>query len=748
VLFSRPPRHAVQGVPAFAVAAGSVGVAHDDKGVQVSVDGKPSSVHVMGSTVADVLDKQDIAVGPHDVVVPSVGSSVDDGHQRPTGCESGGPSFAKPVGGSSSVGTVCFGATSNSPDARTSSRSPRRGAKLIPVCDVRTHHDQAHLARFTAPECSPRAHSAPPGASIPPPLFLGAAQGPPERRLAMPAIKQQRVKWTAWIARLLLSALVAVTAATSTHASAAVAADGWISDSFNRVLTGTWGSAELGGAWSRPTGKVTVAVTPGSGQILGLAPGRDTRTTLPATSSRDVTVAAAFAVPNALPFYQSVEARGKADPSDRSAYRARVVIRSGQPALLQLLRVDALGTLTTLKEAVLPLSPSAGEGVIVEMSVTGGDVPLLQGRARRVGEAVPSWQVSATDAGSARITTAGVVGLHSYLSRSAQRSVTVAFSRVTASSITPFVLGTTKPDSSNSGVTPGTSLTPVQGDVTYTTPGQVIEGKEFNGHVYVKANDVTFRNCLFRGPSTATGFVTYGLVQAEYGYTGILIDRSTFNPTIPKWWLVGVRGAGFTVNRSDFSRLVDGVYAFGGSATLQGSYVHDLSFFDNSEDQRNSTYHPYWTHNDGVQLLSGSGHRVVGNNFQAYAAKDAGTPATLTNNGYPKLNWPAGVTVSPDKGPVTASVVKQNWFEGGAAGFQMNYLYPTTGMDFGEISQNRFGMDQWDYGTNDRYQIRYKSGAVIAGLTTNYFDPNAPSVPVEKRGQMFSVGFQSGIRVS
>ena len=41
--------------------------------------GRPSSVHVLGSTVADVLDKQDIAVGPHDVVVPSLASSVSDG---------------------------------------------------------------------------------------------------------------------------------------------------------------------------------------------------------------------------------------------------------------------------------------------------------------------------------------------------------------------------------------------------------------------------------------------------------------------------------------------------------------------------------------------------------------------------------------------------------------------------------------------------------------------------------------------
>jgi len=79
VLFSRPLRHAAQGVAALVVAAGSVGVAHYDKAVQVSVDGQPTSVHVLGSTVADVLDKQDIVVGPHDVVVPSLASSVSDG---------------------------------------------------------------------------------------------------------------------------------------------------------------------------------------------------------------------------------------------------------------------------------------------------------------------------------------------------------------------------------------------------------------------------------------------------------------------------------------------------------------------------------------------------------------------------------------------------------------------------------------------------------------------------------------------
>ena len=79
MLFSRPLRHVAQGLAALVVAVGSVGVAHYDKAVQVSVDGQPSSVHVLGTTVADVLDKQGIEIGAHDVVVPSLGSSVEDG---------------------------------------------------------------------------------------------------------------------------------------------------------------------------------------------------------------------------------------------------------------------------------------------------------------------------------------------------------------------------------------------------------------------------------------------------------------------------------------------------------------------------------------------------------------------------------------------------------------------------------------------------------------------------------------------
>ncbi|PKW27473.1 uncharacterized protein YabE (DUF348 family) [Phycicoccus duodecadis] len=61
------------------MAVGSVGVAHFDKAVALSVDGTASSVHVLGSTVRDALDKQGISVGEHDVVVPGLDSPISDG---------------------------------------------------------------------------------------------------------------------------------------------------------------------------------------------------------------------------------------------------------------------------------------------------------------------------------------------------------------------------------------------------------------------------------------------------------------------------------------------------------------------------------------------------------------------------------------------------------------------------------------------------------------------------------------------
>lgn len=109
----------------------------------------------------------------------------------------------------------------------------------------------------------------------------------------------------------------------------------------------------------------------------------------------------------------------------------------------------------------------------------------------------------------------------------------------------------------------------------------------------------------------------------------------------------------------------------------------------------------------------------------------------------------AGLTISADKGIVSGINVTRNWIYGGEAGIQANYLYAgQTQTTLGTIGGNRFDLAQHDYGGGSRYQLRYKTGYVVLDETTNYFDPDAPSVPAGMRAQAFVVGTTgtSGIR--
>jgi uncharacterized protein YabE (DUF348 family) len=80
-VITRPVRRIAQAAVVTSLIAGAVGVSHLDKSVSLSVDGKTSTVHAFGSTVGDILKKQDIAIHEHDVVFPAPGTEVVDGQK-------------------------------------------------------------------------------------------------------------------------------------------------------------------------------------------------------------------------------------------------------------------------------------------------------------------------------------------------------------------------------------------------------------------------------------------------------------------------------------------------------------------------------------------------------------------------------------------------------------------------------------------------------------------------------------------
>ena len=81
IVITRPVRRIAQAAVVTSLVAGAVGVSHLDKAVTLSVDGKASTVHAFGSTVGDILKKQDISIREHDVVVPAPGTQVADGQK-------------------------------------------------------------------------------------------------------------------------------------------------------------------------------------------------------------------------------------------------------------------------------------------------------------------------------------------------------------------------------------------------------------------------------------------------------------------------------------------------------------------------------------------------------------------------------------------------------------------------------------------------------------------------------------------
>jgi resuscitation-promoting factor RpfB len=81
IVINRPVRRIAQAAVVTSLVAGAVGVSHLDKSVTLSVDGKASTVHAFGGTVGDILEKQDISIREHDVVVPAPSTQAADGQK-------------------------------------------------------------------------------------------------------------------------------------------------------------------------------------------------------------------------------------------------------------------------------------------------------------------------------------------------------------------------------------------------------------------------------------------------------------------------------------------------------------------------------------------------------------------------------------------------------------------------------------------------------------------------------------------
>jgi hypothetical protein len=218
---------------------------------------------------------------------------------------------------------------------------------------------------------------------------------------------------------------------------------------------------------------------------------------------------------------------------------------------------------------------------------------------------------------------------------------------------------TAKPDASNTGVVPGTSLTVITGDQTFSTSGQVITGKDFRGYVKVTGSNITFKNCIFRG-GTPSG--NNALLNTQAG-TNTVVEDSEFVPAHPAATIDGLWTKNTKLYRVNIHGTVDGLKA-GNNTLVQDSYIHDMSWFASDPNQGGGP-----THNDGVQAFDGvSGVTLRHNNIDMSTTKDANA-ALQSSASY--------VTVD------------DNWLDGG--GCTLNFDDHGHALPGLVVTNNRFG---------------------------------------------------------
>lgn len=293
-----------------------------------------------------------------------------------------------------------------------------------------------------------------------------------------------------------------------------------------------------------------------------------------------------------------------------------------------------------------------------------------------------------------------------------------------------LVIGTYKPDASNTGVLPDISRTnynsPSTSGTLTVSPG-TYQNLDFWGDIQLTgAGTWTFSNCFFHGgighPGNNRGCLYCWSMTGSATFTDC-----TFSAQDPSYYRDGIVGRGYTLTRCEIYNTNDGAGAFhtsGGAAnvTIQGCYIHDLVWW------RQDPAHSDGTHNDGVQIQGGSGFTIIGNHIHGYKTADPESTEPIGNA--PHGNYiGSGIIINQNTGASTGVTISQNWIYGCYAQLQLNRgssYNPLTAT----LGPNRYGRDVYEnYPANSdkRWICLVPNGGTIDAtglLTDQRFDDN------------------------
>jgi hypothetical protein len=200
-----------------------------------------------------------------------------------------------------------------------------------------------------------------------------------------------------------------------------------------------------------------------------------------------------------------------------------------------------------------------------------------------------------------------------------------------------LTIGEDEPSDDITGVYAGSELIRVDGNVTLSTPGQILENRDIYGRITIATSDAVVRNCRVRGTTSGNGFL---ITSTSTAVQRALIEDCTLIPDYPAAGGLGyggVVGHDFTLRRTLIDRCGDSINIhntnksgpYNTNVVIDQNYLRGLSLMT---AVNTGVVHPSdrYTHNDLIQHFSGSGTMIRGNRFDAHYARQVGHWVTTT----------------------------------------------------------------------------------------------------------------------
>ncbi len=251
-------------------------------------------------------------------------------------------------------------------------------------------------------------------------------------------------------------------------------------------------------------------------------------------------------------------------------------------------------------------------------------------------------------------------------------------------------LPNSKPDSTNTGVPAGTSLT-ASGSLNITTNGTVVDAKDVTGDIYINANNVTIKNSKVHssGGSSAMG------IRIADGKTGTQILNSEIYTTNGGY--EGILG-GDLVACGNYIHGWENGMTIGGNSTVQANYFDKLAGGQAGP------------HYDGIEVYFGSNIKVWGNNIR------------MTD---PSGNWlddTGAINLTAWAGDIDNVEMKGNWVGGGGYTIYVDEQGGYNATDV-SITNNKWYRSSYQWGT---HLIRDNNSVV--SWTGNTFEDNGQAI--------------------